>query len=114
MIYAGSAEDLVAYAIDWASYVRGGGTYWASMGRSGSMTPQQWIRKIRTAIANAVSVDTAYMNEISVCVGPLIIHGEGEYEGQTINQLVDSIRALGQEKPGEPMWQVMRVSGPDK
>jgi len=114
MIYAGTAEDLVAYAIDWASYVRGGGTYWTSMGRSGSMTPQQWIRKIRTAIANVVSVDADYMDGISVSVGPLIIRGKDQYERKTINQLVDSIRALGQEKPGEPMWQVMRVSGPDK
>lgn len=114
MIYAGTAEDLVAYAIDWAGAVRSGGTYWTSMGRSGSMTAQQWIRKIRSAIANAVSVDTAYMNEISVCVGPLIIHGKGEYGGQTINQLVESIRTLGMESPGTTMWQVMRVSGPDK
>lgn len=113
MIYAGSANDLVAFAIDWASSARGGGTYWKSMGRSGALTAQQLIRKIRTAIASAISVDAAFMDGQSVCVGPLIIHGKGEYEGQTINQLVDSIRALGLAKPGDPMWQVMRVRGPE-
>lgn len=112
MIYGGSKEELLAYAIDWSAYFRGGNTVWRSMGRSGRLKPQQWIRKLRTALDGAAAIDVHVMNDISIWAGQFVLSGKGEFDGLSINKVIECVKSYTAEHPGSTTWQFLRVTGP--
>lgn len=112
MIYSGSRGDLVAYAIDWACSFRGENTVWQSMGRSGRLKPQQWIRKVRNAIENAVVVEPAFLQATSASAGILHLQVADQFKGQSLASVLELVKKAAQEFPGSTMWQFLRVGGP--
>lgn len=114
MIYSGSRSDLVAYAIDWANSFRGANTVWLSMGRSGCLKPQQWIRKVRNAIENSVVVEPDLLQASAASVGILHLQVADQFKGHSLASVFELVRKAAIEHPGSTMWQFLRVRGPSQ
>lgn len=113
LMYAGTPQDLIAFAIDKSQYFDHGVSVWKGMGRSGAITSKQWIRKIRRA-THACQVDQPpNAGAVAATVGDrLLIRGKNVYEGKPLCLVVEAIQAFAHERPGDCMWQFFSVQGP--
>ncbi len=115
----GTASDLIAAAIKHSYYFQGGMSVWKSNGTSGHLKPQQWIRKVRNAIATAkVWLPGKSFLEVGTC-GTITLKGVNELQGKTVAELAEAmyVHTLAHAKEGADWpryWNLVKAYGPDE
>lgn len=111
MAYFGSKSDLIDYAIFISKYFQNELCVWKSMGRSGRLSAQQWIAKVRKAISssNVVAPDARDEEQQFLSINALCLKGKGAYAGKSISEILSSARLQASTAPGDTMYQFFKV-----
>ncbi|KGH23602.1 hypothetical protein [Comamonas thiooxydans] len=114
----GTAEQIMATAIAHSYYFAGGMSSWKCNGSSGHLKPQQWIAKVRNAIARA----KAWQPEMTPIVfndsSYITLRAQEEVEDKTLLGIVKalyqhSLQLKNADSPwGHCFWRIAKVSGP--
>lgn len=113
----GSAAEIMAGAICHANTFNSGVSTWKSKGRSGYLKPQQWIRKVRTAIANSQEWLPDLFNIEFGTEGRIYLEGKNELKGASHSLIVRALydHAIAQAKEGADwprFWHIASARGP--
>ncbi|MEQ6436268.1 hypothetical protein V8Z74_14735 [Comamonas sp. w2-DMI] len=115
----GSADELIAGAIQHGYYFEGGMSAWKNNGTSGYLKPQQWIRKVRNAIATAREwlPGTSLLMVSPTAV--ITLKGVGDMIGKTQAELAQAMyehsKAHAKEGADWPRyWHLVKAYGPDE
>ena len=115
----GPASQLMADAIQEAHYFSGCISVWKTRGRSGTLTAQQWIRKVRRAIGEAKEWRPSMTRIPIKGMDSLALRGKNEQMGKDQVGVIKGILAHyvktgAQHDPKHRMqfWQHATVSGP--
>ena len=111
-MFFGTAEDIMAHAIDLSSSFEGGGLVYKSMGASGRLQPQQWIAKIRRLLATAELVPDEFLSDSGACFDALRIVPKGDCEGFSLQDTLKAMCGYMEKSPGDTFWHFLRVTGP--
>lgn len=112
MAYLGCESDVIAWAIARAEEFGGGCAVWRSMGASGRITPQQWISKMRKAIGAAEDLVLPSPESNSGVTGALWLAAKGEFALSSLREALKQAHSFTLEKPGDPTWHFLKVTGP--
>ncbi|RGE41332.1 hypothetical protein DZC30_18660 [Comamonas testosteroni] len=114
----GTAEQIMATAIAHGHYFAGGMSAWKSNGSSGHLKPQQWISKVRKALATAKWWEPDLMPIYFKDTEHITLRAEPEVEDKTLLGIAKalyahSLKFKDADTPWECcFWNIAKASGP--
>ena len=116
----GTAEQIMATAIAHSHIFAGGMSVWKNNGSSGHLKPQQWISKVRKALATAKWWEPDLMPIYFKGTEQITLRAEPEVEDKTLLGIAKALyaRSLKFKEADSPwghcFWKIAKASGPDE